>query len=106
MRKNLTYTTFLGPTRLLIFEKSATYTIKWSYTIIWQVRVSELVGKCSSKRGKDLENLGKTNILPLDNNNSKMRKNSICTFKKIPCNDYGQDAKLALIVSISILKRL
>ena len=30
----------LGPTRLLIIEKSATYTIKWSYTIIWQVRVS------------------------------------------------------------------
>ena len=29
----------LGPTRLLISEKSATYTIKWSYTIIWQVRV-------------------------------------------------------------------
>ena len=34
-----TYTTLLGPTRLLISEKSATYTIKWSYTIIWQVRV-------------------------------------------------------------------
>ena len=29
----------LRPTRLLISEKSATYTIKWSYTIIWQVRV-------------------------------------------------------------------
>ena len=27
-------------TCLLISEKSATYTIKWSYTIIWQVRVS------------------------------------------------------------------
>ena len=32
----------LRPTRLLISEKSATYTIKWSYTIIWQVRVFEL----------------------------------------------------------------
>ena len=39
MRKNPTYTALLGPTRLLISEKSATYTIKWSYTIIWQVRV-------------------------------------------------------------------
>ena len=29
----------LRPTRLLISEKSASYTIKWSYTIIWQVRV-------------------------------------------------------------------
>ena len=39
MRKNPTYMALLGPTRLLISEKSATYTIKWSYTIIWQVRV-------------------------------------------------------------------
>ena len=39
MRKNPTYTALLGPTRLLISEKSDTYTIKWSYTIIWQVRV-------------------------------------------------------------------
>ena len=39
MRKNPSYTALLGPTRLLISEKSATYTIKWSYTIIWQVRV-------------------------------------------------------------------
>ena len=30
----------LRPTRLLISEKSAIYTIKWSYTIIWQVRIS------------------------------------------------------------------
>jgi hypothetical protein len=29
----------IQPTRLLISEKSATYTIKWSYRIIWQVRV-------------------------------------------------------------------
>ena len=69
--KKNTYTTLLGPTRLLFlrfflqnliftyinekksflhsliktytfinFEKSATYTIKWYYTIIWQVRVA------------------------------------------------------------------
>ena len=29
----------LRPTRLLISEKSATYTIKWSNTLSWQVRV-------------------------------------------------------------------
>jgi hypothetical protein len=34
-------------TRLLITEKSATYTVKWSYTIIWQVRVV-LRGRMSS----------------------------------------------------------
>jgi hypothetical protein len=39
MRKNPSYTALLRPTRLLISEKSATYMIKWSYTIIWQVRV-------------------------------------------------------------------
>ena len=39
MRKNPSYTALLRPTRLLISEKSGTYTIKWSYTIIWQVRV-------------------------------------------------------------------
>ena len=39
MRKNPSYTALLRPARLLISEKSATYTIKWSYTIIWQVRV-------------------------------------------------------------------
>ena len=33
----------LGPTRLLISEKSATYTIKWPYTIIWQVRVGKAI---------------------------------------------------------------
>ena len=38
MGKNPTYMALLGPTRLLISEKS-TNTIKWSYTIIWQVRV-------------------------------------------------------------------
>ena len=41
MRKNPTYTALLGPTSLLISEKSGTYTINWSYTIIWQVRVYE-----------------------------------------------------------------
>ena len=39
MRQNPSYTALLRPTRLLISEKSNTYTIKWSYTIIWQVRV-------------------------------------------------------------------
>ena len=39
MKKKPSYTALLGPTRLLISEKSATYTIKWSYTIICQVRV-------------------------------------------------------------------
>ena len=44
MRKNPSYTALLGPTRLLISEKYGTYTIKWSYTIIWQVRVpTELI---------------------------------------------------------------
>ena len=42
MRKNSTYIALLRPTRLLISEKSTTYSIKWSYTIIWQVRVSRL----------------------------------------------------------------
>ena len=42
MRKTPSYTALLGPTRLLISEKSATYTIIWSYTIFWQVRVSNL----------------------------------------------------------------
>ena len=37
--KNPSYTALLRPTRLLISEKSATYTMKWSYTTIWQVRV-------------------------------------------------------------------
>ena len=40
MRKNSSYTALLRPACLLISEKSATYTIKWSYTI-WQVRVAE-----------------------------------------------------------------
>ena len=39
MRKNPSYTALLRPTCLLISEKFATYTIKWSYTIIWRVRV-------------------------------------------------------------------
>ena len=42
MRKNPTYMALLRPTRLLISEKSGTYTIKWSYTIIWQVKVLSL----------------------------------------------------------------
>ena len=39
LSKNTSYTALLRPTRLLISEKSATYTIKWSYTIIWQIRL-------------------------------------------------------------------
>ena len=39
MKKNPSYTALLRPSRLLISEKSATYMNKWSYTIIWQVRV-------------------------------------------------------------------
>ena len=31
----------LRPTRSLISEKFVTYTIKWSYTIIWQARVND-----------------------------------------------------------------
>ena len=38
MRKNPSYTALLRPTSLIISEKSATYTIKWSYAINWQVR--------------------------------------------------------------------
>ena len=37
--KNPFYTALLRPTCLLISEEFATYTIKWSYTIIWQVRI-------------------------------------------------------------------
>ena len=37
--KNPSYTALSRPTRLLISEKSATYMIKWSCTIIWQVRI-------------------------------------------------------------------
>jgi hypothetical protein len=40
----------LRPTRLLISEKSATYTIKWSYTIIWQVRVIREQGVIFQKK--------------------------------------------------------
>ena len=41
MRKKPSYTALLGPTRLSISKKYATYTIKWSYMIIWQVRVGK-----------------------------------------------------------------
>ena len=50
-------------TRLLISEKSATYTIKWSYTIIWQVRVSHF-NTC--KTGYTCNFLKKSNIIFLD----------------------------------------
>ena len=59
MRKNPTYTALLGPTRLLIIEKSATYTIKWSYTIIWQVRVPKINPKRIPRKSK--ANQRKTN---------------------------------------------
>ena len=36
-------TQLIGPTRLLISEKTFTYTIIRSYTIIWQVRVCKPV---------------------------------------------------------------
>jgi hypothetical protein len=52
MRKNTSYKALLSPTRLLISEKSASYTIKWSYTIIWQVRVKELLEKEKKKYQK------------------------------------------------------
>ena len=52
MRKNPADTALLGPTRLLISDKSVIYMIKWSYTIIWQVRVGDIteqkeIGACS-----------------------------------------------------------
>ena len=37
-KKNTSYT-LLGPTCVLISEKSTTYMVVWLYTIIWQVRV-------------------------------------------------------------------
>ena len=43
--KNPSYKALLKPTHLLISEKSATYTIKLSYTIIWQVRVDKKISK-------------------------------------------------------------
>ena len=43
MRKNPSYTALLRPTRSLFPEKSATYRIKWFYTIIWQVRVVVII---------------------------------------------------------------
>ena len=47
MKKNPSYMALLRPTRLSISEKSPTCTIKWSYTIIWQVRVLSLDrGQC------------------------------------------------------------
>ena len=56
VRKNPSYTALLRPTYLLFTEKSATYTIKWSCTIIWQVRVVELMNldwwvKCNIQFG-------------------------------------------------------
>ena len=39
MRKNPSYKALLGPTHLLIVEKSANYIIKWSCMIILKVRI-------------------------------------------------------------------
>ena len=53
-------------TRLSISEKSATYTIKWSYTFIWQVRVFrkiiEFSDKISLKTKKRFQNGVKDDI--------------------------------------------
>ena len=38
MKENPSYTPLLRPTSLFISDKSTTYMIIWSYTIIWQVR--------------------------------------------------------------------
>ena len=76
----------------LHLSRSADFSSVASY-VIPTVSKDKNNGQCSIKRGKEPEKLGKTNILPLDNNNSKMRKNSTCTFKKKnPCNNYGQGA--------------
>ena len=64
MRKNPSYTALLRPTRLSISEKSATYTIKWSYTIIWQVRVCKIV-LFDSRDTIQLQTLQKTSSLPI-----------------------------------------
>ena len=58
MRKNPSYTALLGPTRLLIFEKSATYTIKWSYTFIWQVRVLLSAAQQKFPKGPSIKEVG------------------------------------------------
>ena len=50
--KNTSYTALLRPTRLLISEKSAIYTIKWSYTIIWQIRAPNILFGQFSKIGQ------------------------------------------------------
>ena len=65
MRKNPTYIALLRPTRLLIFEKSGTCTIIWSYTIIWQVRVYTLVRTdlCTTIFYLSLECLNETQTL-------------------------------------------
>ena len=47
--KNPSYMALLWPTRLFIYDKYATYTIKWSYTIIWQVRVMKICEECFFK---------------------------------------------------------
>ena len=48
MRKSPSYMALLRPTRLSISEKSATYTINWSNTIIWQVSRVHILIKTST----------------------------------------------------------
>ena len=49
MRKNSSYTALLRPTRLSISEKSATYKIKWSYTVYRYITHSK---KFAGKQGR------------------------------------------------------
>ena len=67
--KKSTYSALLGTTRLLISEKSSTYTINWSYTIIWQVRVIDFsisdnlkatVASITDTHDKDIEEVTET----------------------------------------------
>ena len=71
MRKTLptVYSALLGSTRLLISEKFVTYTINWSYTIIWQVRVIDssisdnvkaTVASITDTHDKDIEEVTET----------------------------------------------
>ena len=69
--KNPSQTALIRPTRLVISEKSATYTIKWSYTIIWQVRVNIIISFeyliCGQKSAKIITYFGTAKETPLLN---------------------------------------
>ena len=60
-------TQLIGPTRLLISEKTFTYTIIRSYTIIWQVRVFVYTVKLGNKELFDKEQIGIKEPFPLTN---------------------------------------